>query len=147
MESAMSMLLSSAIFLPIFLGLLTCIFGRDRYQTATKIWAVFSGLLVLGLTLFITYVFFNANSHALAQPSITIIHNNLNTNFKLVEQHLWLPQFQIKYYLGVDGISIFLLPLTALITLLISISAWKVIEQKIAYYHGFFLILCGLTIG
>ena len=39
------------------------------------------------------------------------------------------------------------MPLTAFITIIVVISAWEVIEERVAQYMGSFLILSGLMIG
>jgi NADH-quinone oxidoreductase subunit M len=49
--------------------------------------------------------------------------------------------------LGVDGISLWLVPLTAFITVIVVISAWEVITSRVNQYMGAFLILSGLMIG
>ncbi|MDB5791075.1 MAG: NADH:ubiquinone oxidoreductase subunit, partial [Massilia sp.] len=56
-------------------------------------------------------------------------------------------RFNIFYYLGVDGLSLWFVPLTAFITVIVVISAWEVIEDRVAQYMGSFLILSGLMIG
>jgi NADH-quinone oxidoreductase subunit M len=48
---------------------------------------------------------------------------------------------------GVDGLSLWFVPLTAFITVIVVISAWEVIEKRVAQYMGAFLILSGLMIG
>jgi hypothetical protein len=47
----------------------------------------------------------------------------------------------------VDGLSLWFVPLTAFITIIVVISAWEVIEERVAQYMGAFLILSGLMIG
>jgi NADH-quinone oxidoreductase subunit M len=49
--------------------------------------------------------------------------------------------------LGVDGLSLWFVPLTAFITIIVVISAWEVIEERVAQYMGSFLMLSGLMIG
>ena len=66
---------------------------------------------------------------------------------QFVEKAVWVKDFGINYFLGIDGISIFFLPLTSLITLIVIISAWDVIQENVALYLGNFLIMSGLLIG
>ena len=66
---------------------------------------------------------------------------------QFVEKAVWIKDFGINYFLGVDGISIFFLPLTSLITLIVIISAWDVIKENVSLYLGNFLIMSGLLIG
>jgi len=56
-------------------------------------------------------------------------------------------KFNVFYSLGIDGISLWLIPLTAFITVIVVIAAWQVIEKQVAQYMGAFLILSGLMIG
>ncbi|MCX7668477.1 MAG: NADH-quinone oxidoreductase subunit M, partial [Anaerolineae bacterium] len=51
------------------------------------------------------------------------------------------------YHLGVDGISVWFVPLSALMTVLVVIAGWQGIEEKVAQYYAAFLILSGLMIG
>ena len=66
---------------------------------------------------------------------------------QFVEKAVWIKDFGINYFLGIDGISIFFLPLTSLITLIVIISAWDVIKENVSLYLGNFLIMSGLLIG
>lgn len=56
----------------------------------------------------------------------------------------WIPAFHIHYYLGVDGISLWLLPLTTLMTFIAVLASWKSAHQ-----HGkaFYILLLLLTTG
>jgi NADH-quinone oxidoreductase subunit M len=66
---------------------------------------------------------------------------------QFVEDYAWIEAFSIRYRLGIDGISLLLILLTSFTTVLVIISAWKVIEKKVAQYHAAFLIMEGLMIG
>ena len=68
-------------------------------------------------------------------------------DMQFVEQREWIGVFSAFYALGVDGISMPLILLTTLITPLVVIAAWTVIEKKPAQYYASFLILEGLMIG
>ncbi len=63
-------------------------------------------------------------------------------NYQFVEQHDWIPQFGISYHIGVDGISLFLLPLTTiLISLSLLYSAGGDIEYRSKEFCFFMLVL------
>jgi NADH-quinone oxidoreductase subunit M len=53
----------------------------------------------------------------------------------------------VHYHLGVDGISLWLVPLTAFINVVVVIAGWEVITRKVNQYMAAFLILSGLMIG
>ncbi len=58
---------------------------------------------------------------------------------QFVERFDWVPQFKIQYFLGVDGLSLFLVLLTTLITALVIIFSWEGVEKQLKTY--LFLIL------
>jgi len=66
---------------------------------------------------------------------------------QFVENQPWIERFNVRYHLGVDGISMWFVPLTAFITVIVVISAWEVIETRVNQYMGAFLILSGLMVG
>ena len=59
----------------------------------------------------------------------------------------WIERFNVHYHLGVDGISMWFVPLTAFITVIVVIAAWEVITERVNQYMGAFLILSGLMVG
>ncbi|HTV52062.1 MAG TPA: NADH-quinone oxidoreductase subunit M [Steroidobacteraceae bacterium] len=67
--------------------------------------------------------------------------------FQFIERAPWIAAFHADYYLGVDGISLPLVVLTAFMTVPVVIAGWKVIQSRPAQYYAAFLILEGLMIG
>jgi NADH-quinone oxidoreductase subunit M len=59
----------------------------------------------------------------------------------------WIERFNVHYRLGVDGLSLWFVPLTAFITVIVVISAWEVIDERVNQYMGAFLVLSGLMVG
>ena len=68
-------------------------------------------------------------------------------SLQFVENYAWIERFKIAYHLGVDGISVWFVVLTALITPLVLLSAWIVITDGVSQYMAAFLILSGIMIG
>jgi NADH-quinone oxidoreductase subunit M len=66
---------------------------------------------------------------------------------QFVEKAMWFERFNVHYHLGVDGISLWLVPLTAFINVVVVIAGWEVITRKVNQYMAAFLILSGLMIG
>jgi len=64
-----------------------------------------------------------------------------NAAFQLVEKRAWLPSVGISYDLGVDGISLVLVLLTALLQPLVFISSWRSIHDRIKGYVVSMLLL------
>jgi len=58
-----------------------------------------------------------------------------------------MARFNIFYRLGVDGLSLWFVVLTAFITVVVIIAGWEVITERVNQYMGAFLILSGLMIG
>ena len=123
-------LLSLAIWCPIAFGILVLAFGRDDNPSRVRMLALVGALISFMVTLPIVRHFDNA-AHGM----------------QFVEKLSWIERLNAFYALGVDGIAMWLIPLTAFITVIVVIAAWEVIEKNVAQYMGAFLILSGLMIG
>ena len=123
-------LLSIAIWLPIAFGALLLAVGRDQNASVVRGIALAGALLSLVVTL----------------PLITGF-NTTTAAMQFVEKISWIERFNLHYHLGVDGLSMWFVPLTAFITVVVVIAAWEVITERVAQYLGAFLILSGLMIG
>jgi NADH-quinone oxidoreductase subunit M len=123
-------LLSIAIWLPIAFGTLLLALGRDDQAVTVRRVALVGALVSFLVTLPIVSGF-DSGSAAM----------------QFVEKAVWIERFNVHYHLGVDGLSMWFVPLTAFITVIVVVAAWEVIEQKVAQYMGAFLILSGLMIG
>ena len=122
-------LLSALIWLPLLGGLLTLAFGEAR-GTQAKWFALLIALLTLALCIPL-YTGFDADSPAM----------------QFVEKRPWIPAFDIYYHLGVDGISVALILLTAVIGLLVLMGAWASVTHRVHQYYAAFLVLQSLMIG
>ena len=122
--------LSLAIWIPIAAGLFILAVGRDRSAPLVKTVALAGSLLGLLVTLPLYTQFDPAQS-----------------GLQFVEKWPWIERLNAYYHLGVDGISVWFVPLTALMTVLVVIAGWDVIEHRVAQYNAAFLILSGLMIG
>jgi len=67
--------------------------------------------------------------------------------FQLVESKAWIPQWGIRYALGVDGISLWLVLLTTLLTPVVFLSSWNTIHKHPKEYVISFLIMEAAMIG
>ena len=128
------MLLSLAIWVPIFAGVLVLAAGINAGDDSKA---------PLQRTL--------ALAGALAGFLVTI---PLYTGFQLqgagmqfVERLDWIPRFNIHYHLGVDGISVLFILLNSFITPLVVIAGWTSIQQRVGQYMGAFLVMSGLLNG
>src|SRR3989344_5925841 len=123
-------ILSLVTWLPIFGGIAVLATGSDRNADYARQLSLVVAVLTFLVTLPL-YTGFNSATHAM----------------QFVEDYAWIEAFNIRYRLGIDGISLLLILLTSFSTVLVIISAWKVIETKVAQYHAAFLIMEGLMIG
>ncbi|MCU0976362.1 MAG: NADH-quinone oxidoreductase subunit M [Steroidobacteraceae bacterium] len=71
----------------------------------------------------------------------------MSADMQFVERAPWIVPLNAWYHLGVDGISMPLVLLTAFMTPLVVIAGWTVIEKKPAQYFAAFLIMEGLMVG
>jgi len=122
-------LLSLAIWLPIAIGTLLLAFGRNSANVVR--WVALLGSIA---------------SFVVTLPLYSRFQNGTSA-MQFVEKAPWIERFNINYHLGVDGISLWLVLLTAFITVIVVISAWEVITERVNQYMGAFLILSGLMIG
>lgn len=123
-------LLSLAIWVPIFFGTVLLAVGRDEHANAVRWIALIGALAGLAVTVPL-YTGFEVGSAAM----------------QFVEKSVWIERFNVHYHLGVDGISLWLILLTAFITVIVVIAGWEVITERVNQYMGAFLILSGLMIG
>jgi NADH-quinone oxidoreductase subunit M len=66
---------------------------------------------------------------------------------QFVENQSWIGTLNAWYRLGIDGISLPLIVLTAFTTPLVVIAAWTTIEKRPSQYFAAFLVMEGLMIG
>ncbi len=67
--------------------------------------------------------------------------------FQLVEQADWMPILGISYHMGVDGISLWFVLLSTLLTVLCVISSWYSVKVRVKEYMIAFLVMDTLMVG
>ncbi|MEX8521074.1 MAG: NADH-quinone oxidoreductase subunit M [Leptothrix sp. (in: b-proteobacteria)] len=122
--------LSLSIWLPILFGTVLLALGRDQYANAVR-WTALIGAVLAFLVTIPLVTGFDVTTPAL----------------QFQESMPWIERFNVHYHLGVDGISVWFVLLTAFITIIVVISAWEVITERVNQYMGAFLILSGLLVG
>jgi NADH-quinone oxidoreductase subunit M len=123
-------LLSVAIWLPIFVGVTLLALGSDEHPGAAR-WLALTGAVVAFLVTLPLISGFDPGTAAMQ------FQENLS----------WIERFNVRYHLGVDGISVWFVLLTAFITVIVVIAGWEVITDRVHQYMGAFLILSGLMVG
>jgi NADH-quinone oxidoreductase subunit M len=122
--------LTLSIFVPIVCGLILLAVGRDDRPGLTRNLSLIGSILSFLVTIPL-YTGFDSSTAAM----------------QFVEKALWIPAFAVNYHLGIDGISLWFVLLTAFITIIVVLAGWEVITTRISQYMAAFLILSGLMIG
>ncbi|OYT93644.1 MAG: NADH-quinone oxidoreductase subunit M [Burkholderiales bacterium PBB3] len=123
-------LLSLAIWTPIAFGAILLALGRDDQAKAVR-WIALIGSVISLLVTLPLYTRFQTTSAAI----------------QFAENVPWIERFNVNYHVGVDGISLWFVLLTAFINVIVVIASWESITRKVNQYMGAFLILSGLMIG
>ncbi|MDO9140965.1 MAG: NADH-quinone oxidoreductase subunit M, partial [Methylobacter sp.] len=56
---------------------------------------------------------------------VNLFDSDLGGNFQLLERHAWIPSLNIDYLIGVDGIALLFLPVSAVLTLMVIMASWN----------------------
>lgn len=123
-------LLSLAIWTPIFFGVVLLAFGHDDQARSVR-WIALIGAVVSFLVTLPLYGGFEVGT----------------STMQFVENAPWIARFNVNYHLGVDGISLWFVLLTAFINVVVIIASWESITSRVNQYMAAFLILSGLMIG
>ncbi|OWT56927.1 NADH-quinone oxidoreductase subunit M [Candidimonas nitroreducens] len=122
--------LTLAIFVPIVAGLVVLLLGSDERAEFTRKLSLAGSVLGFLVTIPI-YTGFNPDT----------------AKMQFVEKASWIKTYAVNYHLGVDGISLWFVLLTAFITVIVVLAGWQVITKRVSQYMAAFLILSGLMIG
>jgi NADH-quinone oxidoreductase subunit M len=116
-------MLSLMIFVPL-LGMLLVLFAirREQEELAKRVTFIVTLIpLLIAVFLFITY-------------------DRSQSGHQFEEDMMWINAFNIRYHVGIDGLSVTLVLLTALLGPICVLASWK-IEKGIKAYLGLFLLL------
>jgi len=122
-------ILSILIWLPILGGLAVLAVGDQRAALARLLALVISA---------VTFVF---------SILLVISFDPSSAAMQFSEFEPWITTFSVNYHLGVDGFSVPLILLTTFFGVLVVISSWEVIQEKVPQYMAAFLIMEGLMVG
>jgi len=112
-------------FFPL-VGVLVLLFIPSDNKNALRWTALVATLVTFGISIWVLMQF-----------------NASNVNLQLVAQYDWITvaKWNIQYYLGVDGLSILLVLLTAFLTPISILSTWTAVEERVKDFMIFFLLL------
>ncbi|ABE45158.1 NADH-quinone oxidoreductase subunit M [Polaromonas sp. JS666] len=123
-------LLSLAIWTPIIFGAVLLALGRDEQARSVR-WIALIGAVVSFLVTLPLYDGFQLGTSAM----------------QFVEKGSWIQRFNVSYHVGVDGISLWFVLLTAFINVVVIIASWEAITTRVSQYMAAFMMLSGLMIG
>ena len=124
-------ILSLLIWLPLLAVILIFMPQGDEEATARNArWiALWTSLIELALAALLLAEF-NTSAHG----------------FQFKEVATWLPDYNVAYRVGVDGISLFFVALTALLTPIVIVASWGE-KRRVRDYMAAFMLLETMTIG
>ena len=104
--------LSLAIWTPIVFGAVLLALGRESQAQLVR-WIALIGSVISFLVTIPLYTGFRLGT----------------AEMQFVEKTSWIERFNVNYHLGVDGISVWFVLLTAFITIIVVIAGWEVIQR------------------
>jgi len=127
-------ILSIIISLPLISALYIIIFTSDGSLLKKQHYANYVAILSSFLTLLCTIY-------------LLVQFNNSNPHHQFVEHYRWVSQIGLDFHVGIDGISILFVVLTAFLTLLCLISSICTIKKHIKEFLLCFLLIESFCIG
>ena len=127
-----SIILSLLIFIPV-MGSIAMLFvaksGVDGREDMYKKIALAATGLQLLLSVFLYFKF---------DPSLSVIESPFTVQVD------WISYFNIQYFLGVDGLSMPMVLLTALLSFICILISWNIKKQPLGYFSLFLLLDAGM---
>lgn len=125
-----SYLVNLLIWTPFAGGILVLLVGDKKSADLPRVIALITALACLALCIPLWLAFDRVNPLMQFQTHIP-----------------WIKAYAVNYSVGVDGISLSLISLTAFTTVIVVLSGWQVIKVRVAQYMASFLIMQGMMIG
>lgn len=125
-------ILSVLIVLPLIAALLIALFTRESEAGAQS--ARWIALLTTGAVLALSLVALSAFDAS-------------KSDFQLVQMVQWFKDYNITYHVGVDGISLSMVVLTAFLMPFCILCSWESVTSRVREYMISFLVLEALVIG
>ncbi|HEV8712535.1 MAG TPA: proton-conducting transporter membrane subunit, partial [Candidatus Binatia bacterium] len=116
-------MVSAVVFIPLFAALVLLFLPKEEEEGARRL-AFGASLLTFIISL-----------------GLLVKFDSGTADFQFVERFAWIEDFGIQYYVGVDGISLFLVLLTTFLMPLVLFASWGDIHRRVKEYFFFFLLL------
>jgi len=150
------LLMSALIFIPTVFALVLAFFPKG-WEEGMRWWSLFGTALTLGVSLCMFIYFtkgdlFSRNASAV-KNSLAERVDTENTRLAKSEPRLpddfvarypWIPEFNIEYFVGMDGMSMALVLLTTVICFLSMIASWGITKYVRGYCMLFLLLETGI---
>lgn len=121
------MLLSVLIFSPILFALIVAVMPKESWIRPASL-AMGMGHFLLSCVLFYRF-----------DPA--------KASLQLVEKMSWVPTFGVNYFVGIDGISFWLVLLSTFLTPFVILASWTAVDKKIKAFHSCIFLLLSATLG
>src|SRR5437762_3277963 len=125
-------ILNAVLYLPLAAAVIIAFLPREQHG-----W-IKAGSLTASVATFIL-------SLSLLSPDAFDVSKN--ADFQLVTAVPWIPQFNVQYKIGVDGIGLVLVLLTTLLSAVAILSSWDAIHERVKEYYVFLLFLETAMLG
>lgn len=120
-------MLSLLIFLPLIMSVGILFIKKDQ---AVRVYSLINSLVLFVVSLLLLLLF-----------------KKESAELQLVERYDWIRDYGISYFVGVDGLSLWLILLTTLLTPIIIGASWSSITKKVQGYHIALFVLQSSVIG
>ena len=82
-------------------------------------------------------------------PTLLAVHwfDTTSEGFQWVEHYDWISSLNIQFFVGIDGISVLFLPMTALLTVMAMLGGWNSIKHLSRFHFALLLALESVTMG
>lgn len=123
-------LLSVLVFLPLIGAILLAVLVNGKSEKSAKAFALWVSLVTFFTSILMLLRF-----------------DSLDSGYQFVEKFEWVTGKGIFYFLGVDGISLYLILLTTFLIPICILASWNSIKERVKEYMILFLLLETLVIG
>jgi NADH-quinone oxidoreductase subunit M len=117
--------LNLVTFFPLLGVLVLLLVGKEKKELAKWV-SLVTGMVTFGISIYV-YTLFDASDP--------------NLQMMIDKDWIQIADWQIRYAMGIDGLSILLVLLTTFLTPIAILSTWKAVEDRVRDFHIFFLLL------
>ena len=117
-------LLSLIVFLPLVGALVLLVFFKETQRSAIRWWALLVSAVEFVISLWLLFGWQTKGGMQFVDGPAA-----------------WIPELGVNYHLGVDGISLFLVLLTTLLTMLAVLASWGFVAERERSYYFWLLLL------